>query len=85
MLSCGLASAPAIAALLHHGAVPLLVDEVVLGEAVEWLAMAGGPRTTPSGAAGLAGLLHASRDAETWVRLKLDIRSRILIVITEGV
>lgn len=84
MLSCGLASAPAIATLLRHGAEPMSVDENVLSEAVELLALAGGPRTTPSGATGLAGLLHASRNAETKARLNLDTRSHILLIVTEG-
>lgn len=85
MLSCGLASAPAVATLLRYGAVPLLVDEDILVEAVEVLDLAGGPRTTPSGATGLAGLLHASRDGEARVRLKLDGQSRVLLLVTEGV
>lgn len=85
MLSCGLASAPAVASLLRYGAEPLLVDEGVIEEAVELLDLAGGPRTTPSGATGLAGLLHVSRDTEAGVRLKLDRESRILLVVTEGV
>ncbi len=74
-----------MAALLRHGAVPLLVDEAVIEEAAEVLKLAGGPRTTPSGATGLAGLLHASRDAEARVQLKLDRWSRVLLVVTEGV
>ena len=85
MLSCGLASAPAVAALLRHGAIPLLVDEAVIEEAADVLKLAGGPRTTPSGATGLAGLLHASRDAEARAQLKLDRWSRVLLVVTEGV
>ncbi len=85
MLSCGLASAPAVVTLLRYGAVPLLVDEDISEEAVEGLDRAGGPRTTPSGATGLAGLLHASRDREARARLKLDRQSRVLLVVTEGV
>ena len=75
----------AVASLLRYGAEPLLVDEGVIEEAVELLDLAGGPRTTPSGATGLAGLLHVSRDTEARVRLKLDRESRILLVVTEGV
>lgn len=85
MLSCGLASASAISALLRHRAAALLVDEDLLAKAVGELERAGGPTTTASGAAGLAGLIRASRDADVGAALKLDARSRVLILVTEGV
>ena len=85
MLSCGLASAPAVATLLRHRATSLLVGEAMLDQAPQVLAQAGGPATTPSGGAGLAGLLHASRDDALRRRLQLDGASMVLLTITEGV
>ena len=85
MLSCGLASAPAIATLLRHRASSLLVCEAMLDQAPGVLARASGPATTPSGAAGLAGLLHASVDDASRRRLRLDHTSTALLIITEGV
>lgn len=84
MLSCGLASVPAIATLLSHRARSLLVDEVMLEQAPSLLAAAGGPATTPSGAAGLAGLLRASRDPGLRSRFGLDARANMLLIVTEG-
>ncbi len=85
MLSCGLASAPAVATLLRHRATSLLVGEAMLDQAPQVLAQAGGPTTTPSGAAGLAGLMRASRDDALRRRLQLDGASTVLLTITEGV
>ncbi|MBW3568417.1 MAG: pyridoxal-phosphate dependent enzyme [Proteobacteria bacterium] len=64
MLSCGLASAPALEILLRHRAQPLLVTEDELLAAAALLAKSGGPETTPSGAAGLAGFLHVAARPE---------------------
>ena len=52
MLSCGEASAPALLALMRHGAEALAVSEAVLLDTPALLAAHGGPATTPSGAAG---------------------------------
>jgi diaminopropionate ammonia-lyase len=84
MLSCGVASSPAVAALLHHKAVSVLVSEALLEDVPAVLARAGGPATTPSGAAGLAGLLHASTDRTLRKRIAIDGDSCVLLTITEG-
>lgn len=84
MLSCGLASAPALAVLLRHGARGLSVDEPMLRSAVAALREAGGPDSTASGAAGLAGLLRASADPALRATHALDGDSRVLLVISEG-
>lgn len=84
MLSCGLASAPALAVLLRHGARGLSVDESMLRDAIAALREAGGPDSTASGAAGLAGLLRASADPTLRAAHALDGDSRVLLVISEG-
>lgn len=84
MLSCGEASAPALAILQRHGAAALTVPEAALLASPAFLAAHGGPATTPSGAAGLAGLREALADAETAVRLALCPESRVLLIITEA-
>lgn len=84
MLSCGLASAPAVEVLLSHGAHSVVVDEEELCEAPVVLREAGGPETTPSGAAGLAGLLHAARSSIMRRRFLLGADAVVLLVITEG-
>jgi diaminopropionate ammonia-lyase len=84
MLSCGLASAPALAVLLRHGARGMSVDEPMLRSAVAALREAGGPDSTASGAAGLAGLLQASADPALRATHALDGDSRVLLVISEG-
>ena len=84
MLSCGLASSPAVAALFHHGAVSVLVSEALLENTPAILEGAGGPGTTPSGAAGLAGLLRACMDQALRKRMAIDGDSCVLLTITEG-
>ncbi|MGO1001176.1 pyridoxal-phosphate dependent enzyme [Lysobacter sp. CA196] len=84
MLSCGLASAPALAVLLRHDARGIGVDEAMLDLAVTALREAGGPHSTASGAAGLAGLLRASADPELRAAHALGGDSRVLLVISEG-
>jgi diaminopropionate ammonia-lyase len=79
MLSCGEASAPAIAVLRQHGVQAISVSEKALAQAPSLLHACGGPRTTPSGAAGLAGAV-ASRDAQPGP----GADARILILITEA-
>lgn len=84
MLSCGLASAPALATLQRHGAQALLVDEAELLDAVDILRSATGLQTTPSGVVGLAGLLANSSIQKRRSKIDLDRKSRILLVVTEG-
>ena len=82
MLSCGEASAPAMGILRRHGTPVVTVSEADLLEAPRLLREGGGPATTPSGAAGFAGLCHALSGAGG--RFGLDGDSRVLVVITEG-
>ncbi|MEN5115109.1 pyridoxal-phosphate dependent enzyme [Brevundimonas diminuta] len=84
MLSCGLASAPALATLQRHGAQALLVDEAELLDAVDILRSTTGLQTTPSGVAGLAGLLASASIQNRRSKIDLDYKSRILLVVTEG-
>ena len=84
MLSCGLASAVALPVLLRRGARSVLVSEAGLLAAPALLAADGGPATTPSGAAGLAGLLDAAAAPESRLRHGLGPQSRILLIATEG-
>lgn len=81
MLSCGEASAPAIAILRRGGALSVSVGEDELRAAPGLLAGLGGPSTTPSGATGLLGLLVASRDKDEYA---LSATSRVLIVVSEA-
>jgi diaminopropionate ammonia-lyase len=83
MLSCGEASAPALAVLKRTGARALTVSEVDLSDAPRVLAGFGGPATTPSGAAGLAGLIAALADRELAKDLGLERSSRVLVLVTE--
>jgi diaminopropionate ammonia-lyase len=84
MLSCGEASAPALAVLRRHGASVVTVSEAELAQAPERLLGAGGPPTTASGAAGLAGLLRVMGDPGLTAALGLGPDSRVLILVTEG-
>ncbi|MET7246888.1 pyridoxal-phosphate dependent enzyme, partial [Methylobacterium sp. EM32] len=84
MLSCGEASAPALAVLRRHGAQVATVTEAELRRAPQVLAEVGGPATTPSGAAGLAGALAALADPAQAAELRLDRDSCLLILVTEG-
>jgi diaminopropionate ammonia-lyase len=84
MLSCGVASAPAIEILLRHGAQPVVVPEENLHRAVTEMRQASGPDTTPSGAAGLAGLLHVADQSELRAIHQLGEDSTVLLIATEG-
>jgi diaminopropionate ammonia-lyase len=84
MLSCGEASAPALRILRSVAAEALPVPEAALLAAPAFLAAHGGPATTPSGAAGLAGLRRAVADDSTRGALGLGPTSRVLLVITEA-
>jgi diaminopropionate ammonia-lyase len=83
MLSCGEASAPAMAVLRRLGARVVTVDEGTLEQAPDVMREHDGPASTPSGAAGLAGLLRLVADGGT-AGFGLDASSRILIVVTEA-
>ncbi len=84
MLSCGEASAPALARLVAHDAGAIAVPESRLTEAVAMLGKFGGLATTPSGAAGLAGLLEALSSPGMAARFQLGSGSRVLLTMTEG-
>lgn len=84
MLSCGEASAPAIEILRRIGADAISVTEQALADAVALLAACGGPSTTESGATGLAGLISARPGSSLADELRLDHRSRCLLIATEG-
>jgi diaminopropionate ammonia-lyase len=82
MLSCGEASAPAFAILRDAGARIVTVAEGALEQAPRILREAGGPATTPSGAAGLAGLVRVCAEGKTR-DFALAADSRVLIVVSE--
>lgn len=84
MLACGLASASALSILLKHDARSILVSEEQLRGAVDALRDAGGPATTPSGAAGLAGFLHVATEPALCRAHGLDAHSVVLLVATEA-
>jgi diaminopropionate ammonia-lyase len=84
MLSCGEASTPALAVLQRHKARAVAVSEAVLTDAPRVLRDNGGPATTESGAASLAGAIAALADRATAARLELGPESRVLVLITEA-
>lgn len=84
MLSAGEASAPALQILCRLQAMAISVHEPLLNEAVELLHSAVQVRTTPSGAAGCAGLLASLPGTESARRLGIEDSSRILLIVTEG-
>ncbi|TCZ63935.1 pyridoxal-phosphate dependent enzyme [Roseicella aquatilis] len=79
MLSCGEASAPALAVLQRHRAAAIRVPERTLDEAPALLHGCGGPRTTASGAAGLGGAMTTCDG-----RPGLGSDARLLLLITEA-
>jgi diaminopropionate ammonia-lyase len=83
MLSCGLASTPALEILLHHSATALQVSESEIASATQLLNHQPGIMTTASGATGLAGLVKALGDAGLRTIFELDSSSRPIIFITE--
>jgi diaminopropionate ammonia-lyase len=83
MLSCGRASAPALSVLREVSAQSLLISEDELTAAPGILKQVG-LATTPSGAAGLAGLLKASADPELRHFFGLDEEATVLIFATEA-
>jgi len=80
MLSCGEASFPAFATLKRLGVQCVSVSESELAAGPDFISPHGGPRTTPSGGAGIAGLRKAS---QTPGRFGLTSESRVLVVISE--
>jgi diaminopropionate ammonia-lyase len=84
MLSCGVASAAALPVLQSLHASPVLVSEEELAAAVMILRGAGGPDSTASGAAGLAGLLRVASSEPLRTRHRLDANSSVLLVATES-
>ncbi len=84
MLSCGEASAPALVILRRYHVAAIAVSETALAEAPIFLNNHSGPKTTASGAAGLAGLRTALANPEIASSLQLDLDSRVLLLITEG-
>lgn len=83
MLSCGQASAAAVAVLRRHGARAITVPEAELVDAVRVLSAHDGLATPSSGAAGLAGAMAALADPSHTRDLGLDRLSRILVLLTE--
>lgn len=84
MLSCGVASAAALVILQSLNASPVLVSEEELAAAVTTLRRTGGPASTASGAAGVAGLLLVASSEPLRVRHRLDTHSSVLVVATEA-
>jgi diaminopropionate ammonia-lyase len=84
MLACGLASAPAVRTLLAHSAHAIEVSEPELIAAPAVLREGGGPASTPSGAAGFAGLLHVAENPSRRLALRLDEASVVLLIATEA-
>ena len=84
MLACGVVSTPALEILQRHNARSVLVDEDHLRRAVDVLRECGGPATTPSGATGLAGLLHVAAHPRLRAEHRLDPASNVLLVATEA-
>lgn len=78
MLSCGEASAPAVAVLKQHRVEAVTVSEDILDRAPGVLASCDGPRSTSSGTAGLAGLI-AIQDGKG----RLPRNARVLLIVTE--
>lgn len=84
MLSCGLASASAVEVLLRHEVQAILVDEERLQTAVSVMRDSGGPHTTPSGAAGLAGFLYVAARPALRAAHRFEPDSCALLVASEG-
>jgi diaminopropionate ammonia-lyase len=84
MLAGGLASAAALKILRRHDVQSVVVNEEELLDAVDVLRKASGPDTTPSGAAGLAGLLHVAAHPHLRETHRLEADSSVLLIATEG-
>lgn len=84
MLSCGLASATALAILQNYTVSTVSVDETLLTRAPAVLSSAIDLETTPSGATGLAGLLRVAHEPHLREIHQLDTNARVLFIVTEG-
>jgi diaminopropionate ammonia-lyase len=87
MLSCGETSAPAWVVLQRRADAFITVSDDLAIAAMTVLRQADpeqSVRTSPSGAAGLAGLIAAVGDQSVAVRLGINAASRVLIFATEG-
>jgi diaminopropionate ammonia-lyase len=82
MLSCGEASFLALEILKPLGVDCVSVSENELTDVPGFITAHGGPRTTPSGGTGIAGLRKALQAQP--VRFGLTRDSRVLVVISEG-
>lgn len=81
MLSCGEASFPAFAILKRLRVACISVSEDGLAGVPAFITAHGGPRTTPSGGAGIAGLRSALEGEPA--RLGLNSESRVLVIVSE--
>src|SRR3954469_23379256 len=81
MLSCGEASAPAFEVLKSLDVECVSVVEEDLAAVPDFISSHSGPRTTPSGGAGIAGLRDALKGEPA--RFGLTPDSRVLLVISE--
>jgi diaminopropionate ammonia-lyase len=88
MLSCGETSAPAWVILSRRADAFMAVSDSAADDAVAWLRatpdIPGGLPTTPSGAAGLAGLMAAAQDTAIRSHIGLTEHSRVLFFVTEN-
>ncbi len=84
MLACGEASAPALAILRRHNPLPVLVSEAALLQAATIMHEEVGIHTTPSGSAGLAGLLDVAGKDDLREVTGLTSSSTVLLVATEA-
>lgn len=84
MLACGEASAPALAILQQHDPLPVQVSESELLQAAGILQQEADIHTTPSGSAGLAGLLHVACSGDLRELAGLNRSSTVLLVATEA-
>jgi diaminopropionate ammonia-lyase len=83
MLACGEASAAALAILARHNPLLVPVSEAALLQAAEIMREVD-IHTTPSGSAGLAGLLHVASSGHLKELAGLTRSSTILLVATEA-
>lgn len=83
MLSCGLASTPALSILLGHCATAIGVDEETIAAATALLNTQGEIFTTPSGATGLAGLLRVLTNPSLTSEFEISRQSHVLVIATE--
>ncbi|HEY0686426.1 MAG TPA: pyridoxal-phosphate dependent enzyme [Steroidobacter sp.] len=83
MLACGVASAPALRILQRHAVSTMSVSEAELRMGRAGLRNVGGPSTTTSGAAGVAGLLRAAARPELRELHRLTSDSVVLLIASE--